>query len=67
MDSLSRFHLSQHENGSWHVIDAETGGPAEVEYEGRFMLLWKLPKPQAEAWSIRLNEMTRAGQNSLKL
>lgn len=60
MDSLSRYHLSQHEDGSWHVIDAETGGPAEIEYDGRFVLLWKLPRPQAEAWSIRLNEQYRA-------
>ena len=49
MKSVSRYHLSQHEDGSWHVIDARTGGPAEIEFDGRFMLLWKLTREQAEA------------------
>jgi hypothetical protein len=59
MSDLSRYSLSQHEDGSWHVIDARTGGPAEVEVEGRFMLLWKLSLPQAQAWARRLNEKAR--------
>lgn len=60
MDSLSRYHLSQHEDGTWHVIDAGTDGPAEIEYEGRFLLLWKLPRSEAEQLSLWLNEKIRA-------
>lgn len=62
MKSVSRYHLSQHEDGSWHVIDARTGGPAEIEFDGRFMLLWKLTREQAEAWSLKLNAMDRMSE-----
>ncbi|TBY66235.1 hypothetical protein E0H51_34050 [Rhizobium leguminosarum bv. viciae] len=58
MESLSRFHLSQHEEGTWHVIDVRTGGPAEIEHEELFMLLWELPRSDAEP--IWLNEKVRA-------
>lgn len=64
MESISRYHLSQHEDGSWHVIDATTGGPAEIEYEGKFYVLWKLPRSEAEQWSIILNQMPRDGTAS---
>jgi len=57
MESLSRFHLSQHEDGTWHVIDAKTGGPAEVQVEGDSFLLYRLPREEAEQWSLRLNRM----------
>lgn len=62
MESISRYHLSQHEDGSWHVIDAKTGGPAEIEFEGQFVLLWKMPRQQAEAWSNKLNAMAKANK-----
>ncbi len=60
MDSLSRFHLSQHEDGTWHVIDVRTGGPAEIEYGGKFILLWKLPRSEAEQLSSWLNKEVKA-------
>ena len=28
ISSISRYRLSQHEDGLWHVIDTRTGGPA---------------------------------------
>ncbi|KKC34844.1 hypothetical protein [Devosia psychrophila] len=55
MDSISRYHLSAHEAGLWNVIDTTTGGPAEVEVDGKFMLLYKLPREEAEGWSRTLN------------
>ncbi|PTV70214.1 hypothetical protein [Agrobacterium pusense] len=64
MDSLSRFHLGQHEDGTWHVIDARTGGPAEIEHEGRFILLWRLPRSDAEQLSLWLNEKIRADKHA---
>lgn len=57
MDILSRYHLAQHEEGSWHVIDARTGGPAEIEVDGKFFVFWKLPKEEAERWSVFLNQI----------
>ena len=60
MESISRYHLRCHEDGSWHVIDAGTGGPTEVEYEGRFYTLWKLSKEEAEQWSVLLNARDRS-------
>lgn len=48
MDSISCYHLLRHEDGSYNVIDARTGGPAEVEVEGTFFVLWKLTKEDAE-------------------
>lgn len=59
MSDDSRYRLGQHEDGSWHVIDARTGGPVEIEVDGRFVLLWKLSLPQAQAWVRQLNEKTR--------
>ncbi len=55
MDSLSRYHLAPHEDGSWHVIDARTGGPAEIKVNGIYFVFWKLPKEEAERWSVFLN------------
>lgn len=60
MKSISPYHLSQHENGTWHVIDAATGGPAEIAINGRFYVLWKLPRDEAEDWSRLLNGMPPA-------
>jgi hypothetical protein len=57
MKSISRFHLGHHENGTWHVIDAKTGGPVEVTVDGKFYLLQKLPKEEADAWSMKLNNL----------
>jgi hypothetical protein len=57
MESLSRFHLGRHENGTWHVMDAKTGGPAELQIEGKFYLLWGMPKDEAENWSLLLNQI----------
>lgn len=59
MDSLSRYHLSVREDGLWNVIDSLTGGPAEVEFGGNYVLLFKLTKEMAEAWSERLNAGAR--------
>lgn len=59
MDSISPFHLAQHEDGLWHVIDAGTGGPVEVEVDGSFYVLWKLPRDEAEKWSQLLNQKLR--------
>jgi hypothetical protein len=56
MNSLSRYHPSQHENGLWHVVDAVTGASALVQFGGRFFLLWKLEMREAETWSIWLNK-----------
>ena len=55
MDSLTRYHLSPHEEGTWNVIDATTGGPAEVLVEGYCSLLYRLPRETAEGWSLSLN------------
>lgn len=59
MESISRYHLAQHECGLWHVIDAKTGGPAEVKVGEKFFALWKLPRDQAEQWSLLLNARAR--------
>ncbi|MEI3807601.1 hypothetical protein V6R85_24065 [Agrobacterium sp. CCNWLW32] len=64
MESISRYHLSQHEDGSWHVIDARTGGPAEIEVEGEFYVLWKLPRHEAEQWAVKLNQIRNDGEAS---
>lgn len=61
MDSISRYRLGRHEEGSWHVIDAKTGGPAEIQVSGKFYLLWKLTEDDAKRWSELLNEMDREG------
>lgn len=55
VESISPYHLAQHEDGTWHVIDAVTGGPAEISAHGRIYMLWKLPREEAEAWSRLLN------------
>jgi len=55
MESLSQYHLAQHEDGTWHVIDADTGGPAEIGVNGQSYLLWNLPRQEVEAWSPALN------------
>ncbi len=59
MESLSRYHLGQHENGTWHVIDAKTDGPAEIQVDGQFYLLWGMAKVEAENWSLLLNQLER--------
>lgn len=56
MDSITPFYLGRHEDGSWHVIKRDTGGPAEVQVDGIYRLLYRLPKADAEEWSKRLNE-----------
>lgn len=56
MESLSKYHMSVRDDGRWNVINRETGGPAEVEIDGAFRLLFGLPKEEAEAWSKLLNE-----------
>ena len=48
MDSLTPYYLSVQESGSWNVIDAATGGPAEVLIGDRFYMLFDLPKSEAE-------------------
>lgn len=30
MDSLTRYHLATHQDGTWHVIDMMTGEPADM-------------------------------------
>jgi hypothetical protein len=57
MDSLTRYHLSPHEEGTWNVIDATTGGPAEVRLEDGLRVLYKLPRWEAEEWSKKLNKI----------
>jgi hypothetical protein len=57
MESLSRFHLGQHQNGTWHVIDAKTEGPAEIHVSEKLYLLWEMPKSEAENWSLLLNQL----------
>lgn len=57
MESLSRFHLGQDENGAWHVVDAKRGGPAEIQVDGKFYLLWGISKVEAENWSLLLNQI----------
>lgn len=59
MDSISRYRLGRHEDGLWHVIDAKTGGPAEVQIGGKFYILWKLPEEEAKKWSELLNGLDR--------
>lgn len=56
MDSISKYHLSVREDGLWNVIDKATGGPAELEIDGVYRLLFRLTKEEAEEWSKRLNE-----------
>lgn len=56
MESLSKYHISVRDDGRWNVINRDTGGPAEVEIDGMFRLLFGLPKEEAEAWSKLLNE-----------
>jgi hypothetical protein len=55
MDSITRYYLGKHECGLWHVIDSETGVPVEVEADGVHYLLWRLPRKEAEQWSLMLN------------
>ncbi|HEV7245672.1 MAG TPA: hypothetical protein VGN93_01630 [Shinella sp.] len=38
-------------------MDAKTGGPAELQIEGKFYLLWGMPKDEAENWSLLLNQI----------
>lgn len=57
MESLSRFHLGQDDNGAWHVVDAKRGGPAEIQIDGKFYLLWGMSKVEAENWSLLLNQI----------
>ena len=59
MDSISRYHLSKHEDGFWNVIERTSGGPVEVEIDGHWVLLYRLPKEVAEEWSERLNQRSR--------
>jgi len=59
MESLSRYRLSQDGNGTWHVIDAKTNGPVEIQVDGKLCLLWEMAKVDAETWSILLNQFTR--------
>lgn len=59
MESLSRYRLGRHEDGSWHVIDAKTGGPAEVQIEGRFYVLYRLSEEDAKSWSLLLNGLMK--------
>lgn len=56
MDSISKYRLGMHEDGTWHVIDTATGGPAEIEIDGLYKLLYRMPKEEAEEWSKMLNE-----------
>jgi hypothetical protein len=51
--------LSKHEDGFWNVIERTSGGPVEVEIDGHWVLLYRLPKEVAEEWSERLNERSR--------
>lgn len=55
MDSISRYHISPHDDGSWRVIDTTSGEPAEVLAEGSWTTLYKLSRVQAEWWSTVLN------------
>lgn len=64
MDSIAPYHLSRHEDGTWHVIDAETGGPAEIDLNGEYFLLWKMPRKEAEEWSRLLNEKAKAARRT---
>ena len=50
MTKSSRYHLSQHEEGSWNVIDEATGRPVEVFEDDVLTLLYRLPKNAAEEW-----------------
>jgi hypothetical protein len=59
MESISRFHLGQHQNGTWHVIDVKTEGPAEIQVGEKLYLLWGMPKSEAENWSLLLNQLAR--------
>ncbi len=59
MESLSRYHLDQDENGTWHVVDARTKGPVEIQVDGKLCLLWEMAKADAETWSILLNQFAR--------
>jgi hypothetical protein len=59
MESISRYHLSKHEDGFWNVIERTSGGPVEVEIDGHWVLLHRLHKEVAEEWSERLNERSK--------
>lgn len=59
MDSISPYHLSVTEDGLWNVIDASTGGPAEVRWQGKCYLLYKLPEAEARQWSELLTKALR--------
>ena len=59
MDSISRYHLSKHENGTWNVVERSTGGPVEVWDRTHYRLLCKLPKGEAEGWSRLLNDRSQ--------
>ena len=50
MTKSSRYRLSQHEEGSWNVIDNATGGPVEVLEDDVLTLLYRIPKNAAEEW-----------------
>lgn len=59
MDSISRYHLSAHDDNLWNVIDTATGRPVEVHDDDEQLTLSKLPRARAEAWSKLLNESAR--------
>lgn len=59
IESLVRYRLSRHADGSWHVLDQESGGPVEIIVGGSVYYLWKLPQDEAEQWSILLNGLVK--------
>lgn len=58
MDSISRYHISVTEDGRWNVIDTATGGPAEINFNGHSVLLYRLAEDEAKALSEWLNQKT---------
>jgi hypothetical protein len=57
MDSLTRYHLATHQDGTWHVIDMMTGEPADTQMQdGSWRRLYRLARWEAELWSTSLNK-----------
>ncbi|PSJ56616.1 hypothetical protein [Pseudaminobacter soli (ex Li et al. 2025)] len=59
MDSISRYHITVTEDGLWNVLDSSTGGPVELNLDGNFVLLYRLPEGDAKALSKWLNGLDR--------